>query len=132
METPKITPKNTSKNEEMTFRAWVAVFGAILGAFMAVLDIQITNASIKEITGGLGATIEEASWISTAYLVAEIVIIPISGWLTRVFSLRTYLTWTSSLFLFFSVCCALSWNLESMIIFRALQGVTGGALIPLA
>lgn len=116
----------------MTFRSWVAVFGAILGAFMAVLDIQITNASIKEITGGLGATIEEASWISTAYLVAEIVIIPISGWLTRVFSLRTYLTWTSALFLFFSVCCALSWNLESMIVFRALQGVTGGALIPLA
>ncbi|MFS4457964.1 DHA2 family efflux MFS transporter permease subunit [Bdellovibrio sp. HCB2-146] len=116
----------------MTFRAWVAVFGAILGAFMAVLDIQITNASIKEITGGLGATIEEASWISTAYLVAEIVIIPISGWLTRMLSLRTYLTWTSSLFLFFSVCCALSWNLESMIVFRALQGLTGGALIPLA
>jgi DHA2 family multidrug resistance protein len=116
----------------MTLKAWIAVFGAVLGAFMAVLDIQITNASIKEITGGLGATIEEASWISTAYLVAEIVIIPISGWLTRMLSLRTYLTWTASLFLFFSVCCALSWNLESMIVFRALQGLTGGALIPLA
>jgi DHA2 family multidrug resistance protein len=119
-------------NEEMSFKSWIAVLGAVLGAFMAVLDIQITNASIKEITGGLGATIEEASWISTAYLVAEIVIIPISGWLTRVLSLRTYLVWTSSLFLFFSVCCGLSWNLESMIVFRALQGFTGGALIPLA
>lgn len=123
---------NAAEETPMTLKAWVAVFGAILGAFMAVLDIQITNASIKEITGGLGATIEEASWISTAYLVAEIVIIPISGWLTRMLSLRTYLTWTSSLFLFFSVCCALSWNLESMIVFRALQGLTGGALIPLA
>jgi DHA2 family multidrug resistance protein len=118
--------------QPMTLRAWIAVFGAILGAFMAVLDIQITNASIKEITGGLGATIEEASWISTAYLVAEIVIIPISGYLTRILSLRTYLTWTSTLFLIFSVCCGLSWNLESMVLFRALQGLTGGALIPLA
>lgn len=116
----------------MDLKAWLAVFGAILGAFMAVLDIQITNASIKEITGGLGATIDEASWISTAYLVAEIVVIPLSGWLTRVLSLRTYLTWTSTLFLIFSVCCGLSWNLPSMIVFRALQGLTGGALIPLA
>ncbi len=120
------------KEQPMSFRAWVAVFGAILGAFMAVLDIQITNASIKEITGGLGATIDEASWISTAYLVAEIVIIPISGWLTQVLSLRTYLLWTSSLFLVFSIGCALSSNLEMMIFFRALQGLTGGALIPLA
>jgi drug resistance transporter, EmrB/QacA subfamily len=125
-------PHAAAEEQPMTMRAWIAVFGAILGAFMAVLDIQITNASIKEITGGLGATIEEASWISTAYLVAEIVIIPISGWLTKFLSLRTYLTWTSTLFLFFSVCCGLSWNLESMVLFRALQGLTGGALIPLA
>jgi DHA2 family multidrug resistance protein len=116
----------------MTLRSWLAVFGAILGAFMAVLDIQITNASVKEITGGLGATIDEGSWISTSYLVAEIIIIPISGWLTRVLSLRVYLLWTSVLFLFFSVCCGFAWNLPSMIVFRALQGATGGALIPLA
>lgn len=121
-----------AQEQPMSFRAWVAVFGAVLGAFMAVLDIQITNASIKEITGGLGATIDEASWISTAYLVAEIVIIPISGWLTRVLSLRTYLLWTSGLFLIFSMGCGLSTSLEMMIFFRALQGLTGGALIPLA
>jgi DHA2 family multidrug resistance protein len=120
------------KEEQMTLRSWIAVFGAILGAFMAVLDIQITNASIKEITGGLGATLEDGSWVSTAYLVAEIIVIPLSGWFTRVFSLRTYLMWTSGLFLVFSVLCGLAWNLQSMIVFRALQGFTGGALIPLA
>ncbi|MBX2987437.1 MAG: DHA2 family efflux MFS transporter permease subunit [Bdellovibrionaceae bacterium] len=121
-----------TSEETMSLRSWIAVLGAVLGAFMAILDIQITNASIREITGGLGATLDEASWISTSYLVAEIVIIPISGWLTRLLSLRVYLLWTSGLFLFFSVCCGLSWNLESMIVFRALQGLTGGALIPLA
>jgi DHA2 family multidrug resistance protein len=119
-------------SDHMTTRHWIAVFGAVLGAFMAVLDIQITNASIREITGGLGGTLDDASWISTSYLVAEIIIIPLSGWLTRVFSLRSYLLGTSSLFLFFSLCCGLSWNMESMILFRALQGITGGALIPLA
>jgi MFS transporter, DHA2 family, multidrug resistance protein len=120
------------KEEPVSFKQWVAVFGAILGAFMAVLDIQITNASIKEITGGLGATLDEASWISTAYLVAEIIVIPLSGFFTRLLSLRTYLTITSILFLIFSVGCAMSWNLGSMIFFRAFQGFTGGALIPLA
>lgn len=116
----------------MTFKNWLAVFGAILGAFLAILDIQITNASIQEVTGGLGATIEDGSWISTSYLVAEIIIIPMSGWLSRVLSFRRYILWTTSLFLFFSVCCGLSRSLPSMIIFRALQGLTGGALIPLA
>ena len=116
----------------MSFKNWLAVFGAILGAFLAILDIQITNASIQEVTGGLGATIEDGSWISTSYLVAEIIIIPLSGWLSRLFSFRRYLIWTTSLFLFFSVCCGFSRSLPSMIIFRALQGLTGGALIPLA
>lgn len=128
----EVAKKSAPQEIEMTSRAWLAVFGSILGAFMAILDIQITNASVRQITGGLGATIEEGSWISTAYLVAEIVIIPLSGYMTRLLSMRTYLMWTSILFLFFSVCCGLSWNLESLIVFRALQGLTGGALIPLA
>ncbi len=119
-------------DEVVTTKMWIAVFGAIIGAFMAILDIQITNSSIKEITGGLGATLDDASWISTAYLVAEIVIIPLSGWLTRLFTLRYYLIGTSMAFLFFSICCGFSWNLESMIFFRVMQGMTGGALIPLA
>ena len=116
----------------MTLKSWIATFGAVLGAFMAILDIQITNASLSEITGGLGATLEDGSWISTSYLVAEIIVIPLSGWLSTVFSLRTYLLWTSSLFLVFSVACGMAWNIESMIVFRAFQGFTGGALIPLA
>ena len=63
--------------EVVTLKMWIAVFRAVIGAFMAILDIQITNSSIKEITGGLGATLDDASWISTAYLVADIVIIPL-------------------------------------------------------
>jgi DHA2 family multidrug resistance protein len=104
----------------------------MLGAFMAVLDIQITNASLQDIQAALGATLEEGSWISTAYLVAEIVVIPLTGWLSQVFSIRRYLLTNAALFIFFSVCCAWSWNLGSMIVFRAFQGFTGGVLIPMA
>ncbi|QSX30426.1 DHA2 family efflux MFS transporter permease subunit [Shewanella cyperi] len=113
-------------------RAWIAVAGGLIGAFMAILDIQITNASMKEIQGSLGATLEEGSWISTAYLVAEMIAIPLSGWLSTGLSVRRYLVWTTAAFIFASILCSLAWDLEAMIAFRALQGFFGGALIPLA
>ncbi|QSJ14774.1 DHA2 family efflux MFS transporter permease subunit [Nostoc sp. UHCC 0702] len=113
-------------------RTWIGVLASMLGAFMAVLDIQITNSSLQDIQASLGATLEEGSWISTAYLVAEIVVIPLTGWLSRVFSLRLYLLVNTALFIFFSICCAWAWNLNSMIVFRALQGFSGGVLIPAA
>lgn len=113
-------------------RSWIAVAGGLIGAFMAILDIQITNASMKEIQGSLGATLEESSWIATAYLVAEMIAIPLSGWLSTGLSTRRYLLWTTAAFIVASVLCSMSWNLESMIAFRALQGFFGGALIPLA
>jgi MFS transporter, DHA2 family, multidrug resistance protein len=118
--------------QEVSLRTWIGVIASMLGAFMAILDIQITNASLKEIQAALGATLEEGSWISTAYLVAEIIVIPLTGWLSRVFSTRLYLLVNAGLFIFFSICCAWSWNLSSMIGFRALQGFTGGVLIPMA
>lgn len=104
----------------------------MLGAFMAVLDIQITNASLKDIQGALSATLEEGSWISTSYLVAEIIMIPLSAWLVQVFGARRMAVWVSGLFLVASLLCSTAWNLESMIVYRAFQGFTGGALIPLA
>ena len=72
----------------VSVRRWIAVLGAMLGAFMAVLDIQITNASLPDILGSLGATLDEGSWISTSYLVAEIIVIPLTAWLATVFSPR--------------------------------------------
>jgi len=104
----------------------------MLGAFMAVLDIQITNSSLNDISGALGSSIEEGSWISTAYLVAEIVAIGISGIMANIFSLKRYLIFSAVGFLIFSVLCAFSADLGEMILFRACQGITGGALIPLA
>jgi DHA2 family multidrug resistance protein len=111
---------------------WLAVIGATLGAFMAVLNIQIVNASLADIQGGIGAGIDDGGWISTSYLIAEIVVIPLSGWLAQVFSVRIYLLTNAFLFLVFSAACALAQDLPQMIVLRAIQGFTGGVLIPLA
>ncbi len=118
--------------EQISVKDWIGVLSTLLGAFMAVLDIQITNASLNDITGALGATIDEGSWISTGYLVAEIVVIPLTGWLSQVFSVRRYLLVNAVLFLLFSIACAFATNLPQMILFRAGQGFTGGVLIPMA
>lgn len=129
---PSTNTLKSQPRDTVDLKTWIGVIGAMLGAFMAVLDIQITNSSLQEIQAALGATLEEGSWISTAYLIAEIVVIPISGWLSRVFSLRRYLLVNVALFIFFSVCCAQASSLGMMIVFRACQGLTGGVLIPLA
>ena len=113
-------------------KTWIAVIGATLGAFMAVLNIQIVNASLADIQGAIGAGIDDGGWISTSYLIAEIVVIPLSGWLAQVFSIRIYLLTNAVLFLILSVACAFAQDLPQMIALRAVQGFTGGVLIPLA
>jgi DHA2 family multidrug resistance protein len=113
-------------------KMWIAVAGSTLGAFMAVLNIQIVNASLADIQGAIGAGIDDGGWISTAYLIAEIVVIPLSAWLAKVFSVRTYLLTNAVLFLVFSVACAFAENLQQMIVLRAIQGFSGGVLIPMA
>jgi DHA2 family multidrug resistance protein len=123
---------SAERNRHVSRRHWVALAGAMLGAFIAVLDIQITNASLNDILGSLASTLDEGSWVTTSYLVAEIVVIPLTGWLSEVFSTRRYLLVNATLFLVFSIACAWSWNLSSLIMFRALQGFAGGVLIPVA
>jgi DHA2 family multidrug resistance protein len=114
-----------------TRKQWLAVIGALLGAFMAILDISITNASLQDIQGGLGATLDEGAWISTAYLVAEIIVIPLTGYFSQVFSLRKYLAWNAVIFVMASFLCGMARSLDAMIIFRVLQGMSGGILIPI-
>jgi DHA2 family multidrug resistance protein len=125
-------PGAPANGQRVDARTWIAVAAGMLGAFMAVLDIQITNSSLKDILGSLSATQEEGSWISTAYLCAEIVVIPMTALFTRALGIRAYMLGTTALFLLFSTLCGAAWNLESMIVFRMMQGFTGGALIPMA
>jgi MFS transporter, DHA2 family, multidrug resistance protein len=109
---------------------WVAVAAGALGALMATLDISITNSALPQIQGEIGATGTEGTWISTGYLMSEIVMIPLAAWLTRVFGLRNFLLANSALFIGFSMMCGWSNSLGLMIAGRIGQGFTGGAMIP--
>lgn len=132
-ETQPVKPMGKpAEKTTMSGRDWLAVMGGALGAFMAILDIQVTNASLREISGALSLDISESSWISTAYLIAEIIVIPLTAFLSQVFGNKRYLIWNCLGFLAASVACGLSWSLGSMIFFRALQGFTGGTLIPMS
>src|ERR1700753_3123628 len=126
------SPAAAPATPAVAIKTWVAVIGATLGAFMAVLNIQIVNASLADIQGAIGAGIDDGGWVSTSYLIAEIVVIPLSGWLAQVFSIRLYLLTNATLFLVFSAACALAQDLPQMIVLRAIQGFTGGVLIPMA
>src|SRR5881227_3754236 len=132
MTTQQTTVDGVPVSAPVPTRTWFAVVGATLGAFMAVLNIQIVNASLANIQGGIGGGIDDGGWISTSYLIAEIVVIPLSGWLAQVFSIRIYLLTNAVLFLALSAACALAQDLPQMIVLRAIQGFTGGVLIPMA
>ncbi len=122
----------TTLKENMSWRDWLAVFGGALGALMVILDIQVTNASLREISGALSLSVTESGWISSSYLIAEIIIIPLSAFLSQAIGLRRYILWNSALFIVASILCGLYNSLPTMIICRTLQGITGGTLIPLS
>jgi len=107
------------------------IFGVLaFGQFMALLDIQIVAASLRDLQSGLSAGPDEISWVQTAYLMAELVMIPFSAYLAQAMSTRWLFATSAALFTASSVLCGLAWNIQSMIAFRVLQGFTGGAMVP--
>jgi DHA2 family multidrug resistance protein len=121
-----------AQTDKASMTAWIAVLASMVGAFMAILNIQITNASLLDIEGGIGTGVDNGAWISTSYLIGEIVVIPLTDYLSKVFSFRRYIIANTILFALFSVACAFTRDLPSMIVMRGLQGFAGGVLIPMA
>lgn len=122
----------TAAEDRVSRRAWVAVLGGVVGCFMAGMNVHVTNASLPDVRGSLGASFEEGSWVTTAYLVAEIIVIPMTGWLVSVFSMRRVLMVGTGGFVLFSIACSTAPDIGTMIAARALQGAFGGVLIPLS
>ena len=102
----------------------------VLGMFMAILDIQIVSASLSEIQAGLGASASEITWVQTSYLIAEVIMIPLSGFLSRAIGTRYMFALSAGGFTFASLMCGLSTSIGSMIFWRAVQGFIGGGMIP--
>ena len=110
--------------------SWLPFAVMCVGMFMALLDIQVVASSLRDIGGGLSAAQDEIGWVQTAYLIAEIIVIPLSGLLTRVFSTRWLFVASALGFTITSMLCGAAWSIESMIVFRALQGMLGASMIP--
>jgi len=101
-------------------------------ALMAMIDITIVNVALSDIRASFGTPIDQIGWVSTGYMMANIVIIPLTGWFQRRFGYRRYFAASVALFTAASALCGLAWNLPSLVVFRAIQGLGGGAIIPTA
>jgi MFS transporter, DHA2 family, multidrug resistance protein len=111
-------------------RRLVAFIAMVFGMFMAILDVQIVSASLTEIQAGLSASSNEISWVQTAYLIAEVVMIPLSGFLSRAMGTRILFSISAAGFTAASLMCGLSTTINEMIVWRLIQGFIGGAMIP--
>jgi MFS transporter, DHA2 family, multidrug resistance protein len=111
---------------------WLVALTVMIPTLMVIVDTSVVNVSLDHIRGSLSAGIDEATWSITSYLAANAVIIPMSGWLSRLFGRKRYLVSSVALFTVSSLFCGLSWSIQSLIVFRVLQGLAGGALQPLS
>jgi len=107
-------------------------FVVMMAALMALIDITIVNVALNDIRASFATPIDQIGWVSTGYMMANIVVIPMTGWFQRRFGYRRYFAGSVVLFTVASALCGCSWNLTSLVLFRALQGLGGGAIIPTA
>ncbi|WP_413989890.1 DHA2 family efflux MFS transporter permease subunit [Labrys okinawensis] len=117
-------------SDKIDGRKLIAFLAMVFGMFMAILDIQVVSASLPQIQAGLGASSDDIPWVQTAYLIAEVVMIPLSGFLSRAFSTRWTFAISCAGFTFMSFLCGTATNINQMIVYRALQGFIGGGMIP--
>lgn len=126
-----LTPATLPPAARLSERGKLLLFAIMaFGQFMALLDIQIVAASLNSIQAGLSAGPDEIAWVQTSYLMAEIVMIPLSGFLSQAMSTRWLFSLSAGLFTLSSLACGMAWDINSMIVFRAIQGFVGGAMVP--
>jgi len=111
---------------------WIIALAVVLPTLLEVIDTSVVNVSLDHIRGSLSAGLDEATWAITAYLVSNAIIIPLTGWFSRLFGRKRYFLFSVGLFTFSSFMCGSSWSLPSLIFFRIIQGIGGGALQPIS
>jgi MFS transporter, DHA2 family, multidrug resistance protein len=113
-----------------SLRDWIGVLAMVVGLFMAIMDVQIVTSSLTQIQGGLSASPDEIAWVQTSYLIADVVMVPLSGMLSRLLSTRVLFVTAALGFTATSALCATATSLDQMILYRAMQGFSGGAMTP--
>src|ERR1700716_821094 len=117
-------------SERIAPRRLFAFLIMVFGMFMSILDIQVVSASLAEIQAGLSASATEVSWVQTSYLIAEVIAIPLSGFLSRALGTRLLFAISAFGFTLASFLCGLASSIEQMILWRAIQGFLGAGMIP--
>ncbi|HEX8926370.1 MAG TPA: MFS transporter, partial [Terriglobales bacterium] len=119
-------------HDQPVINPWIIAVAVMLGTFMEVLDTTVVNVSLPHIAGSLSATVDESTWVLTSYLVSNAIILPMTGWLSNTFGRKRVLMTSVAGFTLASVACGLAPSLPLLIIFRVIQGATGGGLQPLS
>lgn len=122
--------QDTASEHKVPWTLHLGFLAMVVGMFMSILDVQIVASSIRQIQAGVAASGDEIAWVQTAYLIAEVVGIPLSGFLNRVLGLRRLFILSAASFTLSSVLCAMSWDLDSLVLFRTIQGFVGAAMVP--
>jgi MFS transporter, DHA2 family, multidrug resistance protein len=120
----------SASSERIAPRRLIAFLIMVFGMFMSILDIQVVSASLSDIQAGLSASSSEISWVQTAYLIAEVIAIPLSGFLSRAFGTRLLFAISAAGFTIASFLCGFASTIEEMILWRAIQGFLGAGMIP--
>jgi MFS transporter, DHA2 family, multidrug resistance protein len=128
--TKPVDASPSAAKKQPSLRDWAGVLAMVFGMFLAIMDIQIVTSSLAQIQGGLSATADEIGWVQTSYLIAEVVMIPLSGTLSRLLSTRVLFVISALGFTLMSALCATATSLGQMIFYRACQGFIGGAMVP--
>src|SRR6188768_569912 len=111
---------------------WIVAIAVMFATFMEVLDTTVVNVSLPHIAGNLSASIDESTWVLTSYLVANAIVLPMTGWLARTFGRKRLLMTSVTGFTISSLLCGIAPNLPMLVVFRLIQGATGGAMQPLS
>ena len=111
---------------------WIIALTVMLPTLIEIVDTSVVNVSLDHIRGSLSAGLDESTWTITSYLVSNAIVIPITGWLSKVFGRKRYLIFSIALFTISSFFCGSAWSLASLVVFRIFQGIGGGALQPIS
>ncbi len=120
----------TEHHYETGIRKWIITITVIVAAMLELIDTTIVNVAINHISGNLGASIEDVSWVVTSYAIANVIVIPLSGFLGNLFGRRNYFIGSILLFTAASLLCGMATNIWTLVLFRFIQGIGGGALLP--
>jgi MFS transporter, DHA2 family, multidrug resistance protein len=116
----------------ITGNKWLIAIPVMLAALIAVLDASIVNVAIPNMQSSFGSGVDEIDWVITGYLITNVIVIPTTGWMSSIFGLKRYFAMSQIVFVIASFLCGISWNLPSLVFFRILQGIGGGAILPVS